>query len=91
MKKRDMIGLVIAVAIIAITGVLLYTQLAPAPKDTGINVVVPAKVKDPLSEDRPTKDEPSDNEKMTELEGYTDHSAPQECTDENCGGFEPPI
>jgi hypothetical protein len=101
MKKRDMIGLVIAVAVMAITGVLLYTQLAPAPKDTGINVVVPAKVKDPLSEtkvpyvdpkDGKTK-EISDAERMTELEVYTDYSAPQECTDSSCGrpDDDPPI
>jgi hypothetical protein len=98
-KKRDLIGLVIAIAIVAITGVLLYTQMAPAPKDTGIKVMVPAKVKQPLSEEQLPYDDPysektkmiSDAEKMGEIERYSDYSNPQECTDENCGGFEPPI
>ncbi|QQS27064.1 hypothetical protein IPM44_00570 [bacterium] len=82
MKKRDIIGLVIAVALIAITGVLLYTQLAPAPKDTGISVSVPAKVAVPLSD-------PKDQEKLTELERYEDFSKPQQCTNETCGRENP--
>ncbi len=82
MKRRDIIGLVIAVAVIAITGVLLYTQLAPAPKDTGINVQVPAKVAVPLSDQK-------DQEKLTELERYNDYSSPQQCTAETCGREDP--
>jgi hypothetical protein len=86
MKKRDIIGLVIAVAIIAITGVLLYTQLAPAPKDTGISVQVPAKVAVPLEDEK-------DKTKLTELERYNDYSAPQECKDQGdtCGKGPGPI
>lgn len=86
MKKKDVIGLVIAVAIITITGVLLYSQLAPAPKDTGINVKVPAKVAIPMAKDE-------DQAKMTELEQYVDYSAPQECKSQGdvCGGGPGPI
>lgn len=86
MKKRDVIGLVIAVAIIAIAGVLLYTQLAPAPKDTGISVKVPAKVTVPLEDQK-------DQTKLTELERYDDYSAPQECKNQGdtCGKGPGPI
>ncbi len=89
MKKRDLIGLVIAIAIISITGVLLYTQLAPAPKDTGISVVVPARVKEPLSD----SGDPSDQKKMSSLEQFVDFSIPQKCSDSgsNCGGGPGPI
>lgn len=82
MKRRDIIGLVVAVAIIAITGVLLYSQLAPAPKDTGISVSVPAKVGVPLADQK-------DQEKLSELERYEDFSTPQQCTDETCGRENP--
>ena len=75
MKKRDVIGLVVAVAIIAIAGVLLYTQLAPAPKDTGITVQVPAKVVVPLADEK-------EQTKLRKLERYNDYSAPQECKDQ---------
>lgn len=76
MKRRDVIGLVFAVAIFAIAGVLLYTQLAPAPKDTGISVMVPAKVAVPLSTDQ-------QQQKMTEILRYKDFSDPQQCKTDN--------
>lgn len=82
MKRRDVIGLVFAVAVFAIAGVILYTQLAPAPKDTGIAVQVPAKVKVPLSDE-------NDVTKLNDLLRFVDFSDPQKCTDEKCGSKGP--
>lgn len=50
MKTRDLIGIVFAVAIAASAIILLYTQLAPAQKDTNVQVEIPNAVKVPLSD-----------------------------------------
>lgn len=86
MKKRDVIGLVIAIAIFSIAGVILYTQFVPASTGTGISVEVPAKVVVPLAEEK-------DRAIATELERYADYSVPQKCKDQGdvCGGGENPI
>lgn len=72
MKRRDLIGILIAVAIFSLIGVLLYTQLAPAPKNTEIKVVVPAKVVLPLQSDE-------DKKKLSDLKALEDYSKPPQC------------
>lgn len=72
MKRRDLIGILIVVAIVSIIGVLLYTQFAPAPKDTGISVEVPAKVVVPLESD-------ADKKTLTDLRGLSDYAKPPKC------------
>ncbi|MCC7543141.1 hypothetical protein IT415_00290 [bacterium] len=86
MKRRDMIGLVIAIAIFVAAGVLLYSQLAPAPQDSGIKVTIPRPVTMPL--DEADTSQPNDRTKLDELKKLTDFSTPQKCIDQpdRCGG-----
>lgn len=86
MKKRDMIGLVIAIAIFVAAGVLLYSQLAPAPKNSDIKVSIPNPVKVPLDESDTSQ--PKAATKLDELKKLSDYSTPQKCIDapEKCGG-----
>lgn len=74
MKKRDIIGLIIALVIIAASGILLYSQLAPAPQDSGIKVTIPNKVAVPLA----SEDDQAD---MAIVKALTDYSVPQRCDD----------
>ncbi len=72
MKRRDLIGILVIVAIISVIGVLLYTQLAPAPKDSAIMVEVPPKVAVPLqSED--------DQRILNDLKALSDYAKPPKC------------
>ncbi len=74
MKKRDLIGLLIIIAVVSVIGILLYTQLAPAPKDSQVKVQVPAKVEKPLAED-------SDKQQLDDLRQLQDYSKPPKCAD----------
>ncbi|MEI7818964.1 MAG: hypothetical protein WCI47_02495 [bacterium] len=83
MKQKDMIGLVVALVVLIGASVLLYSQLAPAPKDSGIKVEIPKEVKVPLDQ--------ADNDGKTQLKAITDlvdFSNPQRCDDqpEKCTG-----
>ena len=86
MKRRDMIGLVIAIAIFVAAGVLLYSQVAPAPQDSGIKVNVPRPVRIPLDQASSTR--PSSSDKLKDIKLLNDYSTPQKCIDkpEKCGG-----
>lgn len=74
MKKRDLIGLLIIIAIVSVIGILLYTQLAPAPKDSQVKVLIPAKVEKPLAEE-------ADKQKLDDLRQLQDYSKPPKCAD----------
>ncbi len=86
MKRRDMIGLVVAIAIFVAAGVLLYSQLAPAPQDSGIKVSVPRPVKIPL--DQASTSKPTAADKLKDIKLLNDYSTPQKCIDkpDKCGG-----
>lgn len=71
MKTRDIIGAVIALAIIIVTGTIFYTQLAPVPKGTGIVVEVPPKLNVPLSSDVAKK-------QRDDMRALQDYARPQE-------------
>lgn len=74
MKSRDIIGLIIATMILIGCAILLYTQLAPAPADSGIKVMVPKTVVVPLSDSK-SKDN------LISIRSLTDFSVPQRCDD----------
>lgn len=74
MKSRDIIGLIIALVVLAVCGILLYTQLAPAPQDSGIQVTVPRAVVVPLSTS-------ASQDSLGTIKGLTDFSVPQRCDD----------
>lgn len=44
MKKKDIITLVISIAIFMVAGGFIYRYMAPPPKNTGIKVIIPHKV-----------------------------------------------
>ena len=86
MKTRDLIGLTIALVIIIVAGVLLYGQLAPAPKDSGIQVQIPQPVIVPLNSD-------ADKTKLADIKALKDLSVPQKCDDDpkRCEGPKKPF
>jgi hypothetical protein len=74
MKSREMIGIVIALVIISVSGILLYSQLAPVPKESGVQVVIPQAVAVPLKST-------AEQDKLTDIKRLTDYSVPQRCID----------
>ena len=74
MKSRDLVGLIMAIVIVTVAGVLLYSQLAPASSDSGIKVIVPQAVTVPLSAT-------TAQDNLTTIKGLTDFSVPQKCDD----------
>lgn len=75
MKSRDIIGIVIAIVLVTVSATLLYSVLAPAPADSGIQATIPQPVKVPLAES-------ADMNKLTDLRKLTDFSVPQRCIDQ---------
>jgi len=74
MKTRDMIGLAVATAILIAAGVMLYTLIAPAPKNSGIQVSLPKVVAVPLSSE-------DDLGYLKSVKLFKDYSNPQKCDD----------
>jgi|GEM_PF-5444784 len=74
MKTRDMIGLAVAAAILIAASVMLYTLIAPAPKNSGIQVSVPKAVVVPLSKE-------ADQGYLKSIKLFKDYSTPQKCDD----------
>ncbi|MDP4038611.1 MAG: hypothetical protein Q8P54_01415 [bacterium] len=63
MKPRDIVIIIICIIIILISGIILYSNFAPVPKDSGITVEIPRKV------------DPNFNQEQTqELKGLTDYT-----------------
>lgn len=44
MKKKDIVALVVSIAIFMVAGGLIYRYVVPPPKNTGIKVEIPHKV-----------------------------------------------
>lgn len=76
-KTRDLIGIILAISIFIGAGLLLYTQLAPAQKNSGIMVEVPNAIQQPLASD----DSKTDKKTITELEDFYKKVDIKECAD----------
>ncbi len=63
MKPRDIVIIIICLIIIIISGIILYSNFAPVPKDSGITVEIPRKV-----------DPNFNQEKLQTLKALTDYT-----------------
>lgn len=63
MKPRDIVIIVICVIIILVSGIILYSNFAPVPKDSGIMVEIPYPVNPEFNQ-----------EQLQKLKGLTDYT-----------------
>jgi len=63
MKPRDIVIIIISLIIIIISGIILYSNFAPVPKDSGIMVEIPRKVESSFNQ-----------EKLQTLKSLTDYT-----------------
>lgn len=63
MKPRDIVIIVICVIIILVSGIILYSNFAPVPKDSGITVEIPHPVEPDFNQ-----------EQLQKLKGLTDYT-----------------